>query len=122
MRPLLATLVLALSGCCADTGMPPFSPHDVVAWARLDESLGGGRPVVYGKADGKAVLGGRVLALNGEELHHFVRRHGYAGHGEARRMRRVNATTLDVEVEIRGKAGATMRLYLRSDGEPQGRG
>lgn len=118
---LLSPLLLVLAGCCAETALPPFSPHDVVRWAELDRTLAG-KPPAYGKADGRAVLAGRVLALNGAELAAFLSRHGYSGHGRAERMRRVDARTLDVEVEVRGKDGATFRLILRSDGEEQGRG
>jgi len=119
---LLPLLALALAACCPDNALPPFSAADVVAWAELDASLGGKELPVFGKADGKAVLGNRVMALNGEELHRFVKAHGYSGHGRPLRMRRAGPGTLDVEVEIRGKDGARMILLLRSDGGPQGVG
>jgi len=121
MRRLAPLVALVLAGCCAETALPPFSPHDVVRWADLDRTLSG-PPLAHGEADGRAVLGGRVLALNAAELRAFLARHGYAGHGRAERMRRVNGTTLDVEVVVRGRDGATFRLILRSDGQEQGRG
>ncbi len=118
----LPLFALALAACCPDNALPPFSAADVVAWAKLESSLGAKDPPAYGKADGKAVLGNRVMALNGEELHRFVKAHGYGGHGRPLRMRRAGPGTLDVEVEIRGKDGARMILVLRSDGGPQGEG
>lgn len=122
MRPLAALLLALLVGCCPDNALPAFSANEVVAWAELDTTLGGATPPAFGKADGKAVLGNRVMALNGEELHRFIKAHGYGGHGRPLRMRRAGPGTLDVELEIRGKDGAKLRLILRSDGGPQGVG
>jgi hypothetical protein len=119
---LLSLLLLPLCACCPDNALPPFSAADVVAWAELDRELGGGEPPAFGQADGRAVLGNRVLALNGEELHRFLRAHGYGGHGRPIRMRRAGPGTLDVELEILGKDGARMRLILRSSGLPEGVG
>jgi hypothetical protein len=117
----LPLILLPLAACCPDNALPPFSATEVVAWAQLDASLSG-EPPAYGKADGKAVLGNRVMALNGEELHRFIRANGYEGHGRPLRMRRAGPGTLDVEVEVRGRNGARMLLILRSDGGPQGVG
>lgn len=119
---MLPVLTLALAACCPDNALPPFSANDVVAWAELDTSLGGAEPPAYGKADGKTVLGNRVMVLNGEALHRFIKAHGYGGHGRPLRMRRAGPGTLDVELDIRGRDGATLRVILRSDGGPQGAG
>lgn len=119
---LLPLLLLPLAACCPDNALPPFSANDVVAWAELDTALGGSEPPAYGRADGKAVLGNRVMVLNGEALHRFIKAHGYGGHGKPLRMRRAGPGTLDVELEVVGKDGARLRVILRSDGGPQGVG
>lgn len=122
MRPLAPLLLALLAGCCPDNALPPFGAGEVVAWAELDTHLGAAEPPPFGKADGKSVLGNRVLVLNGEELHRFIKAHGYAGHGRPLRMRRAGPGTLDVELEVLGKDGARLRIILRSDGGPQGVG
>jgi hypothetical protein len=119
---LLFLLALFVAACCPDNALPPFTAQEVVEWADLDNTLGGKELPLYGKADGLAVLGTRVLALDGEGLHRFLKAHGYAGHGRPLRMRRAGPGTLEVELEIQGKDGARFRLILRSDGGPQGEG
>lgn len=115
---LLATL---LTGCNHELARGP-EPRDVHAWAQLDENLGRrASELSFGEADGRSILGSRVLVLNGEEMVCFVRAHGFArdeGIVAARKLR----TVTEIDVVIVGRDGARLKLTLRADGAPQGAG
>lgn len=98
------------------------APEQVLAWANLDENLGRRAETLdYGQADGRSLLGDKVMVLNGMEMVQFIRAHGYAGHkGITTSLRTASTTT--IHVLIVGQDGARLLLRLESDGETQGQG
>jgi hypothetical protein len=119
--PRILLLLGLLTGCSRELPLGP-EPELVYAWARLDESLGHGRRELdYGRADGRAILGDRVLVLNGEEMVRFVRTHGYARAVGITSVRRMHTVT-EIDVVIVGRDGARLKLTLQSDGKAQGSG
>ena len=138
MRPRLIAigLSLVLLASCASPQMastssqdarrnqPPrnFSASDVVRWARLKSHfIDRTAPLEVGTADGRAVLGQRVLLLNGEEARAFLREHGARSVSGPIAVRSLGAV-LEVEVELTGEDGSRLRLQLSSDGTRQGEG
>lgn len=135
MRGIGALLVPALllaSGCVStpgptsDTTAPAGTPpkaEQVLAWADIDANLGRhpGR-LDYGRADGRSILGDKVMVLNGEEMVRFVRKHGYSSHGGIDAAATPGHSLTRIQVTILGRDGARMQLVLESDGEDQGRG
>lgn len=120
MRALV--VLMLLTGCASVAPSYQPSSEQVLAWAQLDVRLGRhSAELTYGQADGKAVLGDRVLVLNGEAMVCFVRAHGYARAENILEVRRLSTAT-EVDVIIVGKDGARMTLTLQSDGSPQGSG
>lgn len=135
--PVLAALTLALTGCADKPHTPERhpaptpvsaqptrpSPGQVLAWANLDENLGR-RPetLVFGQADGRSILGEKVLVLNGEEMVRFVRAHRYQAHDGIDAAEAAGDGLTRIHVTIHGRDGARMTLLLQSDGEDPGRG
>jgi hypothetical protein len=126
MKPWLALLTfLALVGC--ETPMKPaataanLTPEQVLAWAKLDQTLVRPRGLVVAQADGRAGLGEYVTLLNGEEAKRFLRKHGYAQTLRTVAVRRT-ASTIEVDVEIAGRDGQKTILTLYADGHKQGIG
>ena len=123
--PALCLALLFFSGCAhqsAPATTSELTPERVLAWADLDAHLGRHpQQLQVGQADGRAVLGTRVMLLNAEDIRRFVALHGYAG------VRRVVAerrtpSTLEIDVEIAGRDGQVLRITLLSDGGLQGVG
>lgn len=120
MRSVL--LMLLLTGCNVETPVAGPSGEQVLAWARLDVNLGSGsESLTFGQADGRSILGDRVLVLNGEEMVRFVRTHGYARAEGITSVRRMHTAT-EIDVVIIGRDGARLKLTLQSDGKAQGSG
>ncbi len=121
---LFVSVCLVAACAHAPAGAPCArpTPAGVVAWADLDGHLGA-VPVrlPVGLADGRAVLGDCVTMLNGAETAAFVARHGYAGLERRLAVRRT-ASTLEVDVEIRGRDGTAFVVKLYADGALQGAG
>ncbi|NBX35232.1 hypothetical protein EBR16_07730, partial [bacterium] len=111
--PLLA--LLALVGC--ETPTKPaataanLTPEQVLAWAKLDQTLVRPRGLVVAQADGRASLGEYVTLMNGEEAKRFLRKHGYAQTLRTVAVRRT-ASTIEVDVEIAGRDGQKAILTL----------
>ena len=120
----LALIAVLLAGCVGSTQQPDRpSPGQVLAWSDLDGNLGRhAERLAYGEADGRSVLGERVIVLNGEAMVRFVRAHGYAGHGGIAKVTSPGRSLTCIHVRIRGRDGAEMTLVLESDGDEQGRG
>lgn len=131
--PLLA--MAALAGCQTASDVTPASsatsaigtpssrltPEQVIAWAKLDQTLVNPRKLSVGQADGRAALGEYVTLLNGAEAKRFLRKHGYAKTLRTLAVRRT-PSTIQVDVEIAGKDGAKTTLTLYADGAKQGQG
>jgi hypothetical protein len=121
--PLLA--LLALVGC--ETPTKPaataanLTPEQVLAWAKLDQTLARPRDLVVAQADGRAGLGDYVTLMNGEEAKRFLRQHGYAQTLRTVAVRRTEST-IEVDVEIAGRDGQKTILTLYADGHKQGIG
>jgi hypothetical protein len=110
------------AGVVTSAGSKSLSPQNVIAWAHLDDTLGAHvESIVCGEADGKAVLADYVMVLNGQEMVQFVKAHGYRSHRGPLAVRR-RAMSMEVDVEITGKDGATLVISLFADGTMQGAG
>lgn len=123
--PALCLALLFFSGCAyqsAPATTPELTPERVLAWADLDTHLGQHPELLrVGQADGKAVLGTRVMLLNAEEARRFVTLHGYRGVRRVVAERRT-ASMLEVDVELAGRDGQVLLVTLLSDGGLQGVG
>lgn len=123
--PLLA--LLALVGCQtsptpdAPRAADSLTPEQVIASAKLDQTLANPRQLTVAQADGRAALGEYVTLLNGAEAKRFLRKHGYAKTLRTLDVRRT-PSTIQVDVEIEGKDGAKATLTLYADGAKQGQG
>ena len=117
--------LLALVGCETptknSTAAANLTPEQVLAWAKLDQTLANPRKLTVGQADGRATLGEYVTLLNGEEARRFLRRHGYAQTVRTVAVRRTEST-IQVDVEIEGTDGAKATLTLYADGHRLGIG
>ena len=116
--------LLALVGCETPTKNSTaanLTPEQVLAWAKLDQTLVRPRGLVVGQADGRATLGEYVTLLNGEEARRFLRKHGYAQTVRTVAVRRTEST-IQVDVEIAGRDGQKTILTLSADGHKQGIG
>jgi hypothetical protein len=119
--------LLALVGCQtspapdAPRAVDSLTPEQVLAWAKLDQTLANPRQLAVGQADGRATLGEYVTLLNGEETKRFLRKHGYAQTVRTVAVRRT-ASTIQVDVEIAGRDGQKTILTLSADGHKQGIG
>lgn len=119
--PRILLSVVLLTGCYHELPLGP-DPDRVYAWAQLDENLG--KPageLEYGQADGRAILGDKVMVLNGEEMVRFVRTHGYLRAEGIVAVRHLHTAT-EIDVVIVGRDGARLTLTLQADGNPQGVG
>ena len=104
------------------TGGRSFSAGDVVTWAQLDDHFRDQTvKLAIGQADGKALLGRRVLLENGAEAAEFLKAHGCAQISGPIGVRRL-PSALQVDVELTGKDGQKLILILTSDGTPAGEG
>lgn len=117
--------MLFFSGCAHQSApalIPELTSERVLAWADLDAHLGRHpQQLRVGQADGRAVLGTRVMLLNAEDIRRFVALHGYAGVRRVVTERRT-PSTLEIDVEIAGRDGQVLLITLLSDGRPQGVG
>jgi hypothetical protein len=117
--------LLTLVGCETPTKntttAPTLTPEQVLAWAKLDQTLANLRKLTVGQADGRVTLGEYVTLLNGEEAKRFLRRHGYAQTLRTVAVRRTERT-IQVDVEIAGRDGQKIILTLYADGHKQGIG
>jgi hypothetical protein len=126
MKTWLALLaLLALVGCETptknSTAAPTLTPEQVLAWAKLDQTLANPRKLAVGQADGRATLGEYVTLLNGAEAKRFLRKHGYAKTLRTLAVRRT-PSTIEIDLEIQGADGAKATLTLYADGHKQGIG
>ena len=119
--------LFALVGCQtsptpdAPRAADSLTPEQVIAWAKLDQTLANPRQLTVAQADGRTALGEYVTLLNGAEAKRFLRKHGYAKTLRVVAVRRTSST-IQVDVEIEGTDGAKATLTLYADGAKQGIG
>lgn len=135
---LLGSSAMLLAGCAG--ALPPHgtrqpqpatarsgeralpTPEQVLGWANLDMNLGRHpEKLDHGLADGRSILGDKVMVLNGEDMVRFVRAHGYVAHKGIVASQRTGSI-MTIHVLVVGKDGTEMILQLESDGETQGQG
>lgn len=135
---LLGSSAMILAGCA--TALPPDgtrqpqpapvragercfpTAEQVLGWANLEMNLGRHpERLDHGLADGRSILGDKVMVLNGEDMVRFVRAHGYVAHKGIVASQRTGST-MTIHVPVVGQDGAQMILQLESDGETQGQG
>ena len=119
--------LLALVGCQtspapeAPRAADSLTPEQVIAWAKLDQTLVNPRKLTVGQADGRAALGEYVTLLKGAEAKRFLRKHGYAKTLRTLAVRRT-PSTIEIDLEIQGADGAKATLTLYADGHRLGIG
>ena len=124
---LASAAAMLLAASCAHPGRPgdgakDVSARDVISWAHLDDALGAHvDSIACGEADGKAILADYVMVLNGRNMVQFVKTHGYRSFRGPLAVRKL-ATSMEVDVEITGKDGATLVITLFADKTMQGVG